>query len=278
MKEEQVFNQLFFQCFNTLVAALLISLIAIVCYLTLKKKITSKKKVNKIKSRIIYIATIIFILVVIRIWIEGFYHLFTMLSLVGAGLVIVNKENIMNFTGWIIINWRGLFSEGDFIQVQSHIGEVTSIRPLYFTLNETSYIGDKKPTGKIVKIPNSLIITLPITTFSSDDNILIHKVLFTVDITKSLNMLEESNVLISNILKDKYEIDESFKDSKILNKRKLLKIGVNNLKPKVELAILSDSDKLVQIKIYFYCLAEDSKEIEQTLIKSLTNKYCQKLL
>ncbi|AHB99143.1 mechanosensitive ion channel [Francisella orientalis] len=40
-----------------------------------------------------------------------------MLRLVAAGLIIVNKETVMNLVGWIIINWRSLFSEGDYIQI-----------------------------------------------------------------------------------------------------------------------------------------------------------------
>ncbi|WP_235826851.1 mechanosensitive ion channel [Facilibium subflavum] len=115
MNETQFFNQLFFQGVNTFVSAIAIALLAGIVFLLLKRKVTSKKQMRKIRSRVIYVAIVIFLLALIRIWIDGFSHLFTMLSLVAAGLVITNKENIMNFTGWTIINWRGLFSEGDAI-------------------------------------------------------------------------------------------------------------------------------------------------------------------
>lgn len=263
MKEEQIFNQLFFQCFNTFISAIVIAIIAIGCHSLFKRKITNQKQLNKIKSRVIYIATIIFILVVVRIWIEGFYHLFTMLSLVGAGLVIVNKENVMNFSGWIIINWRSLFSEGDYIQVQSYMGKVVGIRLLYFTINETYYLGDKKTTGKIIKIPNSLIITTPVTTFPNDDCILLHKISFVTSIGSALKISEKLKQYVSKKVQEKYAISENFKESKVFSKAKLSKIGVYSLEPKVDLIPVADNEKIVNVKVYFYCLGEDGKSLEQ---------------
>ncbi|AXA33807.1 mechanosensitive ion channel domain-containing protein [Francisella adeliensis] len=266
MKEEQIFNQLFFQCFNTFISTAVIAIIAIGCHSFFKRKITSQKQLNKIKSRVIYIATIITILVIVRIWIEGFYHLFTMLSLVAAGLVIVNKENVMNFSGWIIINWRSLFSEGDSIQVQSYIGKVVGIRLLYFTINETYYLGDKKTTGKIIKIPNSLIITAPVTTFPNDDAILLHKVSFTTNVDTALDISKKVKQYISNKIKEKYGISDSFKESKVFSKAKLAKISVHSLEPKIDLIPIVENDSIITVKVHFYCLAEDSKSLELEFI------------
>lgn len=262
MKEEQIFNQLFFQCFNTFISAVVIALIATGCHSFLKRKITSEKKLNKIKSRVIYVASIILILVIVRIWIEGFYHLFTMLSLVAAGLVIVNKENVMNFSGWIIITWRGLFSEGDAIQVQSYIGKIVGIRLLYFTINETYYLGDKKTTGKIIKIPNSLIITAPVTTFPNDDCILLHKISFVANLETALDLSKRVKQFVANTIKEKYLIDDSFKESKVFSKSRLSRIGVSSLEPKIDIIAVADNENIINIKIHFHCLAEDSKSLE----------------
>lgn len=92
-----------------------IIVIAILSFYLLKKRAKSNRQIKKLKSRTIHISVIIFFLALIKIWIGGIGHLLTMLSLVAAGLVILNKETVMNFVGWIIINWRSLFSEGDYI-------------------------------------------------------------------------------------------------------------------------------------------------------------------
>ncbi|MDE4965568.1 mechanosensitive ion channel, partial [Francisella tularensis subsp. holarctica] len=87
---------------------ILITIVASLAFYLIKKRATSTKQIKKIKLRVIYLSIIIFFLVVIKIWLGGITNLFTMLSLVAAGLIIVNKETVMNFVGWIIINCRSL--------------------------------------------------------------------------------------------------------------------------------------------------------------------------
>ncbi|WP_236940979.1 mechanosensitive ion channel domain-containing protein [Francisella orientalis] len=111
------YNELIFNSVSTLVISVIIVIIAILSFHILKKRKTTIKQINKLKSRIIYISIIIFFLIIIKIWLGGITNLFTMLRLVAAGLIIVNKETVMNLVGWIIINWRSLFSEGDYIQI-----------------------------------------------------------------------------------------------------------------------------------------------------------------
>jgi hypothetical protein len=67
-----------------------------------------------------------------------------MLSLVTKSLVIVNKENVIGFIGWIIMNWRSLFSKGDYIHILNYKGFVTEIRFIHFRIYETIEHGDKK--------------------------------------------------------------------------------------------------------------------------------------
>ena len=95
-----------------------------------------------------------------------------MLSLVTESLVIVNKENVIDFTGSIIINWRSLFSKSDYIHILNYKGFVTEIRFIHFRIYETIEHGDKRTTGKLIKTPNSIVITNLISTFISDDSII----------------------------------------------------------------------------------------------------------
>ena len=270
MKEYQFFNQLFYQGINTLVSAITIIILASIVFFLLKRKTTSKKQMYKIRSRVVYIAIIIFLLALIRIWIEGFTHLFTMLSLVAAGLVVINKENIMNFTGWIIINWRGLFSEGDAIQVQTYIGEVIGIKLLYFTIRETIELGYSQPTGKLIKVPNALVITNPVMTFATDDNITLYKVPYVVNLdVDPIKIAEHAKVTITKILQEKYQFNNNFSETQKFNKNKILSSGICDYEPKVELKFFSDKEKLVCIQMSFYCFTEDAKSLEQALIQSL---------
>jgi small-conductance mechanosensitive channel len=74
----------------------------------------------------------VYLLLLARIWVQGFGQLIAVLGLVSAALVVINKDNIINLVGFLIIMWRGLFSENDLIQVQSFRGVVQNVGVLYF--------------------------------------------------------------------------------------------------------------------------------------------------
>ena len=67
-----------------------------------------------------------------------------MLSLVTESLVIVNKENVIDFTGSIIMNWRSLFAKSGYIHILDYKGFITEIRFIHFRIYETIEHGDKK--------------------------------------------------------------------------------------------------------------------------------------
>ena len=275
MNEDQVYNQLFSQFINTVVLIIAVTIFGVSIYFFIKRKAISQKIVNKIRSRVIYISIVIFLLGLIRIWIEGFTHLFTMLSLVGAGLVVTNKENIMNFTGWIIINWRGLFSEGDSIQVQTYVGEVTDIRLLYFTIRESVNLGVDQPTGRIVKIPNGLIITSPVISFSSECNIMWHSVPYIVNINENtIKIADDAKKYIFNLWQEKYQFNTEITKGNVLDKSKFTRLGISDFQPKVELKTFHDKDKMINIQTSFYCFSCDEAYFERCLVEFLINLDC----
>lgn len=270
MNETQLLNRLFYQGLNTAIAAVVIIVIAIIVFTVLKRKVTSEKKALKLRSRVIYIAAVIFLLAIVRIWIEGFTHLFTMLSLVGAALVIINKENIMNFTGWIIINWRGLFSEDDTIQVQGYRGNVKDIKVLYFTLYETIESANDQPTGKLIKVPNAVIITNPIITLTNDHSLILHQVPFVVSIdAEPIDIALQAKQTITNLLQQKYQCDQQLSESSLISKYSLSRLRLKSLTPQVNLKFFNDKENIVNVQTSFYCYAEDVQALEQDFIQSL---------
>ena len=224
-----IYNEIILNLVLSTIDTLVITLSAMLIFHLLKKRSKSKKDLNKLKSRIIYISIIAFVLVFIKIWIGGISHLLTMLSLVAAGFVIVNKETVMNFVGWIIINWRSLFSEGDYVQIQGYHGYITEIKFFYFRMYETVEHSDKKTTGKLIKLPNSLVITSPISTFAGEENITLHKVPFLLSIDKDiLTITSKAKSIIESIIIDKYKFDTNFSKSSLINKSKLKRIQLFN--------------------------------------------------
>ena len=67
----------------------------------------------------------------------GLYAYFHHAELGCSGSGCNQQRDYMNLVGWMIINWRESFAEGDFIQIQNYSGYVSNIGPLYFKIYET---------------------------------------------------------------------------------------------------------------------------------------------
>lgn len=254
---------------NSGFALLLIAILSFIVYLSFKRKFDSNRQKTKFKYRIVYIAILIFILVLVRIWIEGFTHIFTMLSLVAAGLVVANKESIMNITGWFIINWRGLFSSGDSIQITNITGYIVSVKLLYFKIYETSALGNGKATGRIIKLPNAMVISNPITIFTSDDFFMLHQVKCTTKLNNQLmQRIKKYTSDVDKIISALYE-DNVFLHKKHDTKSKSLSSLIDPV-PSIEIQPVIDRDDIVTIEVNFYCRPQDYLTLkQQILIKML---------
>lgn len=110
-----------------------------------------------------YAALFLFGVSLVFIWLEGLTPVLTALTIVAAALTIVAKELILNFLGSFVIFWRELFAIGDRVQVGVSSGDVIDKGLFYFTLLESGQTGlSGHSTGRLVKVPNALVLTLPV--------------------------------------------------------------------------------------------------------------------
>lgn len=117
----------------------------------------------------LYISVFLSALVLIPIWLTSLSGVLTMLGIFGTGLVIVNKEVLLNITGWFYIMVRRPFVMGNRVYITGHIGDVLEIRLLDFTMIEVlpRHEGGQS-TGRILHIPNSLVFTNPLANSSKE--------------------------------------------------------------------------------------------------------------
>lgn len=110
---------------------------------------------------------IIGVLILGRIWIQGFQSITTFLGLLSAGIAIALKDTITNLAGWLFILGRRPFTIGDRLQIGAHAGDVIDIRLFQFTILEISnWVDEEQSTGRIIHIPNSQVLTIPIANYS----------------------------------------------------------------------------------------------------------------
>jgi small-conductance mechanosensitive channel len=107
-----------------------------------------------------YIAFVFVILILGRVWYEGFQSIATFLGLLSAGLAIALKDLLVNLAGWIFIMWRRPFEVGDRIQIGNLAGDVIDLRIFQFTLMEIGgWVDADQSTGRVIHIPNGKVFT-----------------------------------------------------------------------------------------------------------------------
>ena len=132
------------------------------------RRIKPLKTRAKYQSRLKYIFFILYLIFFVKIWVEGFVQILAFIGFLSAAITITQKDNLLNLIGWLIINWRGLFSEEDYIKISNYSGYVKSIGFLYFALEEASQDFPNHSTGRVIKIPNGLVARNPVTNFSHE--------------------------------------------------------------------------------------------------------------
>lgn len=258
-------NEFTIHFFKTGFAVVFLLLIDFVIELLLIRKIKDKKKSIKLRVAIRYALVICFFFFMAKIWVEGFGYLLTLVGIIAAALTITQKEYLMNFFGWLIIMWRDLFVEGDYIEIGKYSGYVTAIAPLYFSIAEASDSWGKT-TGKVIKIPNSLIAINPVVNFMREDGIIEGKILYTFTMNSNLekiqgliNLLEtEITELIHSLSGNwNYQQQDEFSRAQI----------PSSSTPEFSIKICQDKPPGIQLKMRYLSLKENQKQIERKVFE-----------
>lgn len=114
-----------------------------------------------------YLLTMVGILLVGRIWFEGFQSVATYLGLLSAGLAIALQNLVANVAGWLFVLLRRPFEVGHRVQVGEHVGDVIDLRLFQFTLLEVgNWVEANQSTGRLIHIPNGRLFTEPIANYT----------------------------------------------------------------------------------------------------------------
>lgn len=131
------------------------------------------RRIEDVRNRYIaqktvtYTVVLLGIIMIGRVWFEGFEPLATFLGLLSAGLVIALKDLVTNIAGWIFIMFRRPFTLGDRIQMGEHAGDVIDIRLFQFTLMEIgNWVDSDQSTGRVVHIPNGKVFAETLANYS----------------------------------------------------------------------------------------------------------------
>jgi small-conductance mechanosensitive channel len=142
-----------------------------------------------------YIASLIVILLVGRVWFEGVQALATYFGLLSAGLAIALKDLVSSLAGWVFIIWRSPIAVGDRIQIGEYRGDVIDIRLFKFTLLEIgNWVDADQSTGRVIHIPNSMILSDTLANYTKGFQFIWHEI--PVLVTFESNWQKAKNILL----------------------------------------------------------------------------------
>ncbi len=152
-----------------------------------------------------YSAIGIALLILVLLWLEWFQSILTVLSISIAAFVIISKEFISNFTANGVIITRGLFEAGDRIQIGEHSGDVIEKGPLFFSLAEIGkWAGGDEPTGRVIKIPNSLVLVQPLANYSKGLSLIWDEI--SIDLTMDSDWREAKRIALETAFDFSHQI------------------------------------------------------------------------
>jgi len=119
------------------------------------------------KSRALAIVTALIALAII-VAVAFFPNLAIYISIIAIGLALALQKYVASYFGYFIIVFSNMLHEGDRIRIDSYKGDVRHIGIFYLTLDE---VGEDEKlggelTGKILHIPNLILLDKPVLNFS----------------------------------------------------------------------------------------------------------------
>ncbi len=144
------------------------------------------------------------------LWAPNTSSIFGLLGMIGAGLAIANKEFILNFTAFFVIIWRELFTMGDRIEINGVVGDVIEKGPSYITLIEVKGLGvDRQSTGRMLKIPNNLVLLHPIVNYTRGCSFLWTELEFTLTAESNWKDAKELLLVVAKEQGEKWQVDHN---------------------------------------------------------------------
>ena len=192
-----------------------------------------------------YALFFLIILVVGRIWFEGFQSLATFVGLVSAAMTIALKDLVVNVAGWAFLVIRRPFEVGDRVQIGETTGDVIDLRIFQFTVMEVgNWVDAEQSTGRVIHIPNGMVFTHPQANYNKGFRYIWNEV--PVLLTFESNWKKAKEILLDIAKKYGEEVSKHAQDTLQEATRKYL-ISYSKLGPTVYTSV-KDSGVLLTIR------------------------------
>ena len=225
------------------------------------KETKTKFSFKKIVS-ILYIAA--FLAVLTSIWIEQPQTLLFAYGIVVAGIAITLQDLFKSLAGGIIIYINRLYTIGDRIEIQKVVGDVVDIHILYTTILEIQgWVEGDQATGRLVTIPNSYVLSMPIFNFTKDHNFIWDEI--TIPITYDSDWKAAYDKIMNIVRESTKQITEQAK-TELADLEEIYYLEKRIVEPNIFLKL---TDNWISFNIRYTTYAKKRRSLRHTLSKKI---------
>jgi small-conductance mechanosensitive channel len=254
--------------FTSLLAVFLVYLLRRVVLRVVDRRVEDPKLLyqwSKGSSQVAFITTF---LLVAMVWLDAIQSLGTFLGLLSAGIAIALKDLVSSLAGWVFILWRRPFQLGDRIQIGGKAGDVVDIRIFQFTLLEIgNWVDADQSTGRIIHIPNSLLLVEPLANYTSQFGFIWNEIPVLLTFESDWKRGKE---ILQTILDEKAGGVVETAEQEIKSASKRFLIHFRKLTPKVYTSV---EDSGVLLTSRFICPARQRRGITEEIWEAVLDAF-----
>ena len=256
------------QLIATGVAILLLFLLRYVILKLVQKQTKEVRALYRWRKTSLYVGYGFGILVVGRIWLDGFASLSTYLGLLSAGLAIALKDPLVNLAGWAFLIWRRPFSVGDRIQLGELRGDVIDQRLFMFSLIEIgNWVDADQSTGRVIHIPNGRIFNEMVANYSAGFQYIWEEMPVLVTFESDWRGAKK---ILSEIVNSKVEHLSTLAENKLKQTAGKMMIFFNKLTPIVYTSV---KDSGVLLTIRFLCEPRRRRATQEAIWEEILERF-----
>jgi small-conductance mechanosensitive channel len=196
---------------------------------------------------------------------------FFVVGLFLAGIAISLRDVFSNFVGWLIINSQKGFSHGDRITIGKIVsGDVIDIGVLRTTLVEIGeWVHADQSTGRLVTIPNSLILTNPVHNYTEGHDLIWNELVIMVTFESDWEKAEK--IILDLAEKDFEEKKESILERLRKVRRRYL-LRYNFVTPKVYVTVAESG---VQLSLRYMVSARRRRTMDDLFSREILRQFAR---
>ncbi len=218
----------------------------------------------------LYGAVFLAIILVGRAWLNGLEPILAFLGIIAAALTISMKEVVLNVAGMVVIMWRNVFVIGDRIEIAAHKGDVVGLSLFYFSLMEIeNWVDAEQSTGRLIKVPNSLVLTQPITNYTKSFPYIWDEISIGVRFESNWHRARE---IMKEIAKEK-TVDYTENARSLVRESDDELIRFHYLSPKVYIKPVMNSPAGIILTLRYLCEPRKRRDMEDALFEEILDRF-----